>query len=640
MEWEGNNRVFKTYVKGNPEGDGKAPMEKVKGRPSIRTFENAANYECFGAVLDEDFVDISFDDKEMYSQFLNMAEANEWKCLALPSPNGGHTYWKNTTGLITKGGKDKKLAVGFVADIHNKSTYIPLRVHGVDRFPPDYDILEGEDYQEVPEELLPVSTKMTLWQMKNGHGRNEQLYSYILVLQGQIQAGKETIKRILKNTNSFVFAEPLEEQEIETVLRDDAFKKPIFFLGNSFLFDKFAIFLVNNDHVIKINNQLHIYKDGVYVQGKSAIEAAMIKHIPGLNRTKRTEVLEYLNVYIQENRTPDADYVAFENGIYNVTDGSFSDFSPQYIVTNKIRWNYNPKAYHKPTDELLDRITCNDKEIRSLMEEMIGYCFYRKNELRKAFILVGDGSNGKSTFLAIIQSLLDEDNISSLDLKELGDRFKTAEMFGKLANIGDDIGDEFIANAATFKKLTTGERVSVERKGRDPFEFNNYAKLIFSANDIPRIKDKTGAVIDRLVIVPFNAKFDVSKSGYKQDIRGDFVGHEEVMEYLINLGLAGLNRILQAQKFTTSAKVQNEVDDYKQRNNPILGFITECEDEEFQIENEPTNKVYKRYQEYCLANSLQPMSNIEFSKQINRALNFKVEDKKINGKKRRIFVSA
>ena len=107
-------------------------------------------------------------------------------------------------------------------------------------------------------------------------------------------------------------------------------------------------------------------------------------------------------------------------------------------------------------DKTLNKIACDDPAIRALLEEAIGYCFYRRNELGKAFILTGDKSNGKSTFLSMVQTLLGDENIASLDLKELGDRFKTAEMFGKLANIGDDIGDEFIANPAIFKKLVTG----------------------------------------------------------------------------------------------------------------------------------------------------------------------------------------
>lgn len=131
------------------------------------------------------------------------------------------------------------------------------------------------------------------------------------------------------------------------------------------------------------------------------------------------------------------------------------------------------------------------------MEEVIGYLFYRRNELRKSFILVGDKANGKSTYLDMLKTLLGDSNTSALDLAELGERFKTAELFGKLANIGDDIGDEFIANPAIFKKLVSGDRVNAERKGQDPFDFSSYAKLLFSANSMPRIRDKTGAVLDR-----------------------------------------------------------------------------------------------------------------------------------------------
>jgi putative DNA primase/helicase len=68
----------------------------------------------------------------------------------------------------------------------------------------------------------------------------------------------------------------------------------------------------------------------------------------------------------------------------------------------------------------------------------------------------------------------------------------------------------------------------------------------------------------------------------------------------------------------------------------IIGFFKEVGHDE--IENEPTKDVYKRYQEYCLANNLQPMSNIEFSKQVKKKFDFEIADKKIDGKKYRIFV--
>ena len=133
-------------------------------------------------------------------------------------------------------------------------------------------------------------------------------------------------------------------------------------------------------------------------------------------------------------------------------------------------------------------------------------------------------------------------------------------MFGKLANIGDDIGDEFIANASVFKKLVTGDRVNVERKGQDPFEFNNYSKFLFSANNIPRIKDKTGAVQRRLVIVPFDAKFTPNDADFRPFIK-DELCEQGSMEYLALLGLQGLKRVLGNAQFTTSSRVQGQLDE-------------------------------------------------------------------------------
>lgn len=208
------------------------------------------------------------------------------------------------------------------------------------------------------------------------------------------------------------------------------------------------------------------------------------------------------------------------------------------------------------------------------MEECIGYCFYRRNELGKAFILTGDKSNGKSTFLDCVKAILGDENISALDLKELGDRFSTSMMFGKLANIGDDIGDDFLqgSQVAMFKKVVTGNRIKAERKGQDPFEFNPYIKMLFSANDIPRMKDKTGAVLRRLVIIPFNAQFSKNDPDYDPYIKYKLICQES-LEYLIALGMQGLKRVLTNQEFTKSEKVDKQVKDYEEENNPIIAFL-------------------------------------------------------------------
>lgn len=624
------------FFKGYVETKNKKCIEKFKGRTDFKTFEQVQSLPEYAGILAAETILIDVDDFEASEILFKVVKEYALTCRVYRTSRGKHFLFKNSGVPTNKTGC--KLAIGLTADIKigTRNSYEVLKYDNQNR-EILYDTAENEEAQQLPRWLFPVKSKMEFLNMETGDGRNQGLFNYILTLQSNdfsVEEARETIRII----NKFVLKVPLSDDEIETVLRDDAFKKPVFFMGSTFLFDKFATFLKNNNHIIKINNQLHIYKNGIYISGLAEIEAEMIQHIPGLNRAKRTEVLAYLDILIRENsKAEDANLIAFENGLYNIVDDSFVEFTPEHIITNKIRWKYNPEAYSELADKTLNKIACNDPQIRALLEEAIGYCFYRRNELGKAFILSGDKSNGKSTFLSMVQCLLGDENISSLDLKELGDRFKTAEMFGKLANIGDDIGDEFIANPAIFKKLVTGERVSAERKGQNPFEFNNYSKLLFSANNIPRIKDKTGAVQRRLTIIPFDARFSADDPDFNPYIK-HLLKTDEVMEYLINLGIAGLKRVLLNRKFTGSTKVQKAMDEYEENNNPIIGFFRECEDEEFQIENEPTNVVYKRYQEYCLANSLQAMSNIEFSKQVNRILNMRVENKWLNGKKHRIFI--
>lgn len=624
------------FFRGFVETKNKKCIEKFKGRTDFKTFEQVRSLPEYAGILAAETILIDVDDFEASEILFKVVKEYALTCRVYRTSRGKHFLFKNSGVPTNKTGC--KLAIGLTADIKigTRNSYEVLKYDNQNR-EILYDTAENEEAQQLPRWLFPVKSKMEFLNMETGDGRNQGLFNYILTLQSNdfsVEEARETIRII----NKFVLKVPLSDDEIETVLRDDAFKKPVFFMGSTFLFDKFATFLKNNNHIIKINNQLHIYKNGIYISGLAEIEAEMIQHIPGLNRAKRTEVLAYLDILIRENsKAEDANLIAFENGLYNIVDDSFVEFTPEHIITNKIRWKYNPEAYSELADKTLNKIACNDPQIRALLEEAIGYCFYRRNELGKAFILTGDKSNGKSTFLSMVQCLLGDENISSLDLKELGDRFKTAEMFGKLANIGDDIGDEFIANPAIFKKLVTGERVSAERKGQNPFEFNNYSKLLFSANNIPRIKDKTGAVQRRLTIIPFDARFSADDPDFNPYIK-HLLKTDEVMEYLINLGIAGLKRVLLNRKFTGSTKVQKAMDEYEENNNPIIGFFRECEDEEFQIENEPTNVVYKRYQEYCLANSLQPMSNIEFSKQVNRILNMRVENKWLNGKKHRIFI--
>ena len=628
------------FFKGYVETKDKKCIEKFKGRTKFKSLEEVQSLPEYAGILAPDAVLIDVDDMEQSQLLMKICEGEDVRCRIYESRSGMHFLFKNSK--IEKCYTKTTLACGLVTDIKSgfKNSYEVLKIDGKER-ELLYDILEDEEYQEVPKWLFPIKTNADFLNMEAGDGRNQALFNYILTLQANdfsVDEARKTIQII----NKYILKEPLSDDELDVVLRDDAFQKPVFFKGNTFLFDKFAVFLKNNHHIIRINNQLHLYKDGIYVAGTSEIESAMISHIPQLNRAKRAEVMAYLDILIREN-TPaaPANMIAFRNGLYNVYDDSFVPFTHEHVITNKIEWDYNPYAYWDLTDEVLNNIACNDEQIRNLLEEMVGACMYRSNQLAggKAFVLTGTGANGKSTFLNMLKTMLGKRNTSVLDLKKLGDRFSTVMMFGKLANIGDDISDEFVTDAAEFKKIVTGETIDAEQKGQPKFDFEPYCKLLFSANNIPRIGKgrDSNAILRRLVIVPFKAKFDSKDPNFKPFI-GDSLNGQESMEYLIQLGIQGLKRVLTDRKYTTSQKVQDELDEFEETNNPILGFFKECKNEEYEIENEPTSYVYKRYQEYCIANTLTPLSNGEFSKQVKKHFDFAIIDKKIQGKKYRIFV--
>ena len=626
------------FYKGFVKTKNKKCIETFKNRTDFKSYDEVKDLPEYAGILAPDAILVDVDDMEQSNLLLKICEGEDIRCRVLQSRSGGHFLFKNSK--IDKCFTKTKLACSLTVDIKSgfKNSYEVLKIDGKER-EVLYDIFEDEEYQEIPKWLFPIKSGIDFMDMTAGDGRNQALFNYILTLQANdfsVDEARETIRII----NKYILKDPLADDELEVILRDEAFSKPVFFKGTTFLFDKFAVFLKNNHHIIRINNQLHLYKDGIYVPGQSEIESAMISHLPQLNKAKRAEVMSYLDILIRENTQPaSANFIAFRNGLFNVADDSFISFTHDYVITNKIDWDYNPNAYWEATDEVLNNVTCNDHEIRSLLEEMIGYCFFRRNELGKAFILTGSGSNGKSTFLNMLKTLLGKRNLSALDLKKLNDRFSTVMMFGKLANISDDISDEFIADSAEFKKIVTGETIDAEHKGQPKFDFDPYVKLISSANSVPRMgkgKDSS-AILRRLVIIPFNAKFDSSNPNFKPFI-GDSLKGQESMEYLIQLGIQGLKRVLTNRAFTSSKKVQEELDEYEETNNPILGFFKECENEDFEFENEPTNKVYKRYQEYCLSNTLTQMSNGEFSKQVKKHFNFAIVDKKIQGKKYRIFV--
>ena len=609
----------------------KSPLIKFKDAKPLSEVKDLSEY---AGLLDEDVILIDVDNYEQSEKMMTMVEDLQLNCRVYETTRGKHFLFYG--GTINKCGTHLKLAVGVEADIkigdHNSISI--LKYNGEER-KIIYDIEPDEEYAPVPAWLMPVKTKTDFTTLGNGEGRNQELFNYILTLQSA-NLSNEEIKETITLLNKYVLPDSLDDEELNKILREDSFKKPVFF--NDKGFDHVAVgdYVIRNCHAVKYNECLYMYDNGVYVLCKNKLGAVVRKLVKGIKKNQLAEVTSYINdIAPTLEKMADPKYIAFKNGIYNLETGNLEEFTPEIFITNKIPHNYNYHAYSEVMDGVLDKISVNDDQIRDLLEEMAGFCLYRRNELRKAFILIGDKANGKSTFLDCIVNMVGEENTSALDLSELKDRFRSSEMVGKLLNAGDDIGDNFIDDSSVFKKVVSGERVTVEKKGVDAFKFSNYCKFIFSANSIPRMKDKTGAVLDRLIIIPFNATFSKKDPDYDPHIKSK-LSTDEAMEYLLQVALDGLKRVLSNNGFTDSSKVQEELNKYNEKNNPVIGFIKEL-DIEADVINQPVVDVYTAYKIYCNNNGLTQLAQNVFSEQLKKELDVESHPKRVKGKLVRIF---
>ena len=287
-------QLFRGYV---PTKD-KQCLEKFKGRKRLNTLEEVQDLDEYAAILGDETILIDVDNAETSELLFHIVQDLGLKCRVYATTRGKHFYFRNPEGYVEKSWTKQTLALGIETDskVGRNNSYAIMRFNGVDR-----EIIQDcpeDEIQDLPKWLTPVKTNMKFLDMRAGDGRNQALFNYILTLQSE-DFTKEEARETIRMINRYVLEDPLSDRELETILRDDAFKKPIFFKDKTFLFDKFAVYLKNNNHIVKINNQLHIYRDGIYVPGAMEIEAQMIKHIPNLKRAHRSEVLAYLEVMFQ-----------------------------------------------------------------------------------------------------------------------------------------------------------------------------------------------------------------------------------------------------------------------------------------------------------------------------------------------------
>ncbi|QXJ29740.1 DNA primase, phage associated [Saccharolobus shibatae B12] len=391
-----------------------------------------------------------------------------------------------------------------------------------------------------------------------------------------------------------------------------------------------------------INNKLEEYKDFPLGSDKSRVVRNIKEEI--MRRTLIPLVKEPMRI-------------AFRNGTLEWNEKGIiwydtKERTPRVYAFHYIPWNVKideimrferKEITVQDIEELASRLCPRAFEVFKqwvddkwvLLFEIIGYTLYPRYDFNKAILLVGNGSDGKTTFLNLLLTILGKDNVSAVSLKRImeGDKFASIELYHKLANISAELFAFRVTNTDIFKKLTGGDYIEGQKKFKDPIYFINYAKLINSTNELPIVKDQTYGFWRRWLAIEFPHQFKIEPFFNK-------VFTKDEIEGIITVAILAFARVIQQKKFDFEDSSADIKEKWERASDSVYAFIKDLI-ESGKVEYDPKNgdlfvsvkKLYSMYTEWCDENEKTPEPQSTFTKRLESRFRIVKQRKRIGGER-------
>ena len=625
--------------------DGKTPTHGFKDGIGTKTWEESKDFENVAVIVPKGYVVLDFDTTSDAEIMLKIIKTLDLKTLVFKTTRGIHCWFRSNES-DPKNYIKNRLAIGIYSDrkAGGRNAYVKIKQDG--RLREKIHKVNLSALDPLPKWLTSISAPSDQFRFKEmgeGSGRNQELFNYIVYLQSK-GFSKREIRETIEIINNYVLGDPLPDSEIATICRDEAFKPDVeiqaYNVGDKFKHNDFGKYLIEKYHIVSVDGRLFSFVDGRYRHDPNLIERLCVKEYDAITIRNRKETVEYVRLTAPQKTFSDPRYILFKNGVLDIETGAIYPSTLDYIIPNYIPYNYRPEAFNESLDRVLNNVSCNDPEIRAIIEETLGYTFYRENIVQKAVIFTGTGKNGKSTILNLFEEILTEENYSAEPLEKLTDRFSTVSLYGKLANIADDIDSVETVNSSMFKRICVKGSLSAEYKGKDKFKFVSYATPIFTANDVPKIGrgDDADAVNRRLIIVPFNGDFSPGSANYDMHIEKK-IHTLSAIEYAVALGVKGLRRVLD-RGFTNSKSAEDEKKDYILNSDPCVAFFESLNDKytdpvEEYITRDLVNGIYTDFQGFCKENNFESCNKTVFGRRIKTHYNLSRDLIQVKGRGRK-----
>jgi len=431
--------------------------------------------------------------------------------------------------------------------------------------------------------------------------------------------------------------------ELLETFKDIIFQSAVFFElpekgGAIFKASKMSRFLNSRYQFISTDEgDIYFYKNGIYHEGASGIIKRNCEFFHSETTAHvKNEVIAHIRdqVYVSSSRINENPFlIHLENGIYNVKENSFNEFTPEIISLNKVPINYKADATCEKFKKFVSEIV-KEQDIETI-QEMMGYCFYKAYPFHKAIMFIGDGRNGKSTLINVINKMIGQQNLSNMSLQTISNEnniFVESNLYGKMVNLYPDLPSQSIFQTGKFKVLTGNDRITAQRKFKEPISFTNYAKFIFSCNKLPEVKDNTVSFFRRWILINFPNQF-IEGENANENLEDELTTDDEISG-IFNWAMEGLVRLLKNRKFSDKKSTEEIQDLYERLSNSLDAFVKD--NVEVSLEGWiPKDDFYNKYTEYCRNNNIPIKSKTQVGKDLPQLIAV-APGKKKNNEGRRV----
>jgi putative DNA primase/helicase len=327
-------------------------------------------------------------------------------------------------------------------------------------------------------------------------------------------------------------------------------------------------------------------------------------------------VIEYLRVGAPTLwPKPPLDVVNLRNGLLDLASGELRPHDPDFLSPAQIPVVYDPDAGCPAWEKFIAETLPDD--CADLPWELAAWLMTPATSIQKAVLLLGEGSNGKSTFLAALTAFLGAENCAAVSLHKLeADRFAAARLVGKLANICPDLPSAHLAGTSAFKAIVGGDRLAAERKYAESFEYEPYARLIFSANSPPMSGDSSHAFFRRWLCVPFARTFEDGRDARPRAALDAELAAAGELSGVLNRALAALAKV-QAKGVTETASMREALGEFRSVTDPLSVWL-DRETVADPMAVTPKRALLAAFNAYCEKTGRPPMMDRAFGRALKR----------------------